>query len=147
MLTRTEREALKAIHRLSGDGSGVATGVLAQTLGVAPATATATIKKLAERGLADHRPYRGVMLTSAGLAPAMAAIRRHRICERFLADVLGYALHDADRFAARFEHHLPPEVEDRLYEVLDRPARCPHGLPIPQQPAARADPLPACSIT
>jgi DtxR family Mn-dependent transcriptional regulator len=100
-------------------------------LGVSPATATATVKRLAERGLVDHQRYRGVELTAAGRAVAVAAIRRHRIVERFLADMLGYAWNEADRLATSFEHDLPNEVVDRLYVALDRPGSCPHGFPIP----------------
>jgi DtxR family Mn-dependent transcriptional regulator len=92
---------------------------------------TTTVKKLAERGLLEHQPYRGVGLTRRGRTAAVAAIRRHRIVERFLADMLGYAWNEADRLASAFEHELPQEVEDRLFVALDRPATCPHGWPIP----------------
>jgi len=129
--SRSERETLKAIYRLSTDGGGAHTGVLAERLGIAPATATATVKRMAERGLVDHRPYRGVELTPAGRRLAVAAIRRHRIVERFLADMLGYPWNRADKLATSFEHELPKEVEDRLYVALDRPSSCPHGFPIP----------------
>jgi DtxR family Mn-dependent transcriptional regulator len=130
-LTKSERETLKALYRLSIDGREAHTGALAEALGVSPGTATTTVKRLAERGLLDHRLYRGVELTEAGRRDAVAAIRRHRIVERFLADMLGYAWNEADRLAASFEHDLPEEVEHRLYVALDRPASCPHGFPIP----------------
>ena len=131
-LTKSERETLKSIYRLSRDGEGAHTGALAEALGVSPGTATATVKRLAERGLLDHRPYRGVELTVIGRQAAIAAIRRHRIVERFLSDMLGYAWNEADRLAGSFEHDLPQEVEDRLFVALDRPASCPHGFPIPE---------------
>jgi DtxR family transcriptional regulator, Mn-dependent transcriptional regulator len=131
ILTKSDRETLKSIYRLSRDGQDAHTGALADALGVSPATATATVKRLAERGLLDHKLYRGVELTLAGRAAAIAAIRRHRIVERFLADMLGYAWNEADRLATSFEHDLPQEVEDRLYVALDQPASCPHGFPIP----------------
>jgi DtxR family Mn-dependent transcriptional regulator len=51
--------------------------------------------------------------------------------ERFLADFLGYGWAEADTLAPTFEHDLPQEVEDRLFEVLGRPSTCPHGFPIP----------------
>ncbi len=89
------------------------------------------MKRLAERGLVDHRPYHGVVLTALGRRHAVAAIRRHRIVERFLSDMLGYAWNEADRFATAFEHDLPSEVEARLYVALDQPSSCPHGFPIP----------------
>ena len=129
-LSKSDREALKAIYRLAKDG-GAHTGILAERLGLAPGTVTATVKRLADRGLVDHEPYHGVELTIAGRRLAIAAIRRHRIVERFLADMLGYAWNEADRLATNFEHELPQEVEDRLFVALDRPAACPHGFPIP----------------
>ncbi|MDQ4097063.1 MAG: metal-dependent transcriptional regulator [Actinomycetota bacterium] len=130
-LSKSERESLKAIYRMGHNGREAHTGALAEALKVSPATMTATVKKLAERGLVDHKLYRGVELTASGQQAATAAIRRHRIVERFLADTLGYAWNEADRLACTFEHELPQQVEDRLYAALDRPTSCPHGFPIP----------------
>lgn len=133
-LTKSERETLKAIWRLTSNGpadEGARTGDLAASLKVSPGTMTATVKKLADRGLALHTPYHGVILTDSGRRRAMTVVRRHRIVERFLADMLGYSWSEADRIAPTFEHQLPQEVEDRLYTALDRPATCPHGFPIP----------------
>ena len=140
-LSKSDREALKAIYRLAKDG-GAHTGILAERLGLAPGTVTATVKRLADRGLVDHEPYHGVELTTAGSQVAIAAIRRHRIVERFLADMLGYAWNEADRLATNFEHELPQEVEDRLYVALDRPAACPHGFPIPAKETAEMPDMP-----
>ena len=141
-LTKTDREALKAIYRLSRDGDAH-TGDLAERLGVTPGTVTATIKRLADRDIVDHKPYRGVELTQRGRQAAIASIRRHRIVERFLADMLGYAWNEADRLATSFEHDIPEEVEDRLFVALDRPASCPHGFPIPAKETAELPMMPA----
>jgi DtxR family transcriptional regulator, Mn-dependent transcriptional regulator len=139
-LTKSERETLKAIWRLTSQAhlvsnsqpdGGARTGDLAASLKLSPGTMTATVKKLADRGLAVHTPYHGVELTDAGRRRAMSVVRRHRIVERFLADMLGYTWSEADRLAPTFEHQLPQEVEDRLFAALDRPATCPHGFPIP----------------
>ena len=126
---------------MAKDG-GAHTGILAERLGLAPGTVTATVKRLADRGLVDHEPYHGVELTIAGRRLAIAAIRRHRIVERFLADMLGYAWNEADRLATNFEHELPQEVEDRLFVALDRPAACPHGFPIPAKETADIPEMP-----
>jgi DtxR family transcriptional regulator, Mn-dependent transcriptional regulator len=140
-LSKSDREALKAIYRLSGDGDAH-TGVLAERLGLSPGTVTATVKKLADRGLVDHKPYKGVELTTAGRQMAISTIRRHRIVERFLADMLGYAWNEADRLATSFEHELPQEVEDRIFVALDRPESCPHGFPIPAKETAELPLMP-----
>ncbi len=141
-LSKSERETLKAMYRLSRDGGDVHTGALAEALGVSPGTATANVKRLAERFLLDHKPYKGVELTTEGRRAAIAAIRRHRIVERFLADMLGYAWNEADRLAGDFEHDLPQEVEDRLFVALDRPTTCPHGFPIPEPEVVEIPKLP-----
>ena len=135
-LSRSERETLKAIYRFTRDGSEAHTGMLAERLGLSPGTVTTLVKRLADRGLVDHRPYQGVTFTDLGRRAAVAAIRRHRIVERFLADMLGYAWNEADELAVAFEHDLPDEVTDRLFVALHRPDTCPHGFPIPQPEAA-----------
>lgn len=151
VLTKSERETLKAIWRLtsrpergarSPADSGARTGDLAAALKLSPGTMTATVKKLADRGLAVHTPYHGVELTDAGRRRAMSVVRRHRIVERFLADMLGYAWNEADRLATSFEHELPQEVEDRLFVALDRPESCPHGFPIPAKETAELPLMP-----
>ena len=148
-LSKSERETLKAIYRHTRPERSDAptdeqrdahTGDLADTLGVSPGTVTATVKRLAERGLVDHRPYHGVRFTDDGRRAAVASIRRHRIVERFLSDMLGYAWNEADRLATSFEHELPDEVEERLFVALNRPTACPHGFPIPD---AEGDHIPA----
>jgi DtxR family Mn-dependent transcriptional regulator len=131
-LTRPQREALKEIWRRTPEpGDWARTGDLAAALGVSPATATSMVKHLVTRGMVEHVPYRGVSLSPTGRRVAAAVVRRHRIVERFLSDVLGYSWEEADRLAPCFEHDLPQEVEERLFDALGRPASCPHGFPIP----------------
>ena len=140
--SKSDREMLKAIYRLTKGLAPAHTGALAEALGVSPGTATVAVKRLHERGFLQHEPYKGVELTHAGRRAAIAAIRRHRIIERFLADMLGYAWNEADRLAASFEHELPQEVEDRLYVALDRPTTCPHGFPIPDSDVVEMPEMP-----
>ena len=142
MLSKFDRELLKAIYRLTRNSSFAHTGALAESLGVSPGTVTAVIKRLAEQNLLAHQPYRGVELTPSGRREAVAVIRRHRIVERYLSDMLGYAWNEADRLAGAFEHELPQEVEDRLFVALHRPATCPHGFPIPEQDVADIPEMP-----
>lgn len=141
-LSGTEREALKALYRLASEEGAVRSGDLATALGVSPATATARLKRLDQRGLAEHTPYLGVRLTTRGRRLAVSAIRRHRIVERFLSDMLGYPWDGADRLAVTFEHDLPDEVVERLFMALHRPATCPHGFPIPDDAADEVVQLP-----
>lgn len=141
-LSKSDRELLKAMYRLTKDGAPAHTGDLADALGLTPGTVTTSVKRLADRRLVDHKPYRGVELTKTGRAAAFGAIRRHRIVERFLSDMLGYAWNEADRLATSFEHELPQEVEDRLFVALDQPESCPHGFPIPAPKVAELPDMP-----
>lgn len=141
-LTKSERELLKAVYRLTKGGFDGQTGAIAEHLGVSPGTVTQTVKRLAERGFVDHRPYKGVELTPEGRHAAVQAIRRHRVVERFLSDYLGYASSRADRLAGAFEHDLPDEIEHRLFERLGRPTTCPHGFPIPDAETDRIPQVP-----
>src|SRR5262245_65931471 len=94
-LSKTDREALKAIYRLSRDGDAH-TGAVADRLGLSPGTVTATIKRLADRGLVDHKPYRGVELVTEGRRRSIGSVREHRREERHPPDVLREAANDAD---------------------------------------------------
>ena len=142
-ISKSDREMLKAVYRLTKGGSDAHTGALAEHLSISPGTVTATVKRLAERDLVDHRPYKGVELTRHGRRLAIAAIRRHRIVERFLSDMLGYAWNEADQLAGAFEHELPQEIEDRLFDKLGRPTTCPHGFPIPGPETDRIQQVPS----
>jgi DtxR family Mn-dependent transcriptional regulator len=73
-------------------------------------------------------------------------VRRHRIMERWLTDGLGLDWVTADEEAARLEHAVSDVVERRLYEVLGRPATCPHGNPIPGYSEAAPDEVRLTSV-
>ena len=76
-LTKSEREALKAIYRSTRDGSEAHTGSLAERLGLSPGTVTTLVKRLADRELVVHRPYQGVTFTPEGRRAA--GLRRARL--------------------------------------------------------------------
>ena len=68
MATSTVEDYLKRIYleQSADPAARVATGQIAQALGVSPGTATAMIKTLSESGLVLYEPYAGVRLTDAG---------------------------------------------------------------------------------
>ncbi len=66
-------------------------------------------------------------------------VRKHRLAERLLTDVIGLAWHKTHVEACRWEHVISDEVEERLVVLLDNPATCPHGNPIPGAGAPERD--------
>jgi DtxR family Mn-dependent transcriptional regulator len=74
---------------------------------------------------------RRLELTPKGKDAAESVVRKHRLAERLLADVIGLEWHKVHLEAGRWEHVISDEVEARLVVLLDNPATCPHGNPIP----------------
>ena len=132
MKTQAVEDYLKAIWELQSQLGRAPTSVLAERLGVTPASASTMVKRLARLGLVAHTRYRGVVLRPAGEKVALEVVRHHRLIECFLVESLGVpwdAVHDE---AERWEHVLSEEVEARMDAALGYPATDPHGSPIPQ---------------
>ncbi len=145
MLSQAVEDYLKAIFEAQRDHGKVATTVLAERMGVTPASATGMIKKLAGLKLVRHNPYQGVVLTRAGEKVALEVLRHHRLLELYLAEALGYTWDQVHEEADRLEHVISEEFEDKIFEALGRPTRDPHGEPIPakdgRMPTADHEPL------
>src|ERR1700674_4777310 len=136
----TVENYLKAIHQVqSALPSGVRLvpmGSVASALGVTPGTATTMVKALAESGLAEYEPYSGVRLTAAGERLAGLVLRRHRLVELFLVQVMGMSWDEVHDEAEQLEHVVSERLIDRIDDMLGRPARDPHGDPLPNQDGA-----------
>jgi DtxR family Mn-dependent transcriptional regulator len=133
MLTRSEEDYLKAIQELCGRHGRASTSELAARLGVAPASITNMLQRLAahQPPLVNYRKHRGATLTDDGCARALQVIRRHRLIELFLHRILDYGWDEVHEEAERLEHVISAEMEARIAQALGDPARDPHGEPIP----------------
>ena len=131
-------EYLEAVYRLEREGPGVTTSGLASELGVAPASVSGMLKKLAGDGYLEYVARGEVKLTQKGLAVAVRVVRRHRLAECLLTNILGMPWDQVQSEACMLEHAITEKMEARLIDVLGDPKECPHGLPIP--PADLSDP-------
>jgi DtxR family Mn-dependent transcriptional regulator len=131
MLSQAIEDYLKAIHFLQLAEKKVSTSAIAERLGVAQASVTGMIKKMAEMKLVEHSPYQGVELTLAGEKIALEIIRHHRLLELYLAEAMGYSWDKVHDEAEKLEHVISEEFEDKIDEFLGRPTADPHGAPIP----------------
>ena len=131
MHTQAVEDYLKIIYELQREQGKVATSMLADRLGVVPASATGMIKKQASMHLVTHEPYQGVVLTPAGEKIALEVIRHHRLIERYLAEALGVPWDQVHDEAEKWEHVLSEAMEDRIDAMLGYPTTDPHGAPIP----------------
>ena len=125
----------KSIYSLQerAGGEAVSTNALAERCGVTPASASAMVKKLAERGLAIHEPYHGVRLTPAGERLALEMLRHHRLLELYLAEHLDVPWDRVHEEADALEHVLSEDLEARIAAKLGNPTHDPHGDPIPDR--------------
>ena len=128
--SRTTRSRSTALQQRAG-GEPVTTNALAERCGVTPASASAMVKKLAERGLAIHEPYHGVRLTPAGERLALEMLRHHRLLELYLAEHLDVPWDRVHDEAEALEHVLSEDLEARIAAKLGHPTHDPHGDPIP----------------
>ena len=130
---------LKAILLLSGPGENkVASNLLARTLGVAPASVTNMLQKLAAGSppLVEYERHRGVLLSSAGKKRALEVVRHHRLIETFLYQVLDYPIDEVHEEAERLEHFISERFEERIAAKLGHPKIDPHGHCIPEMDGA-----------
>jgi DtxR family transcriptional regulator, Mn-dependent transcriptional regulator len=113
---------------------------LVERLGLSAAAVSETVNRLVAAGYADLRDDRTIHLTQKGRQLATTVVRRHRLAERLLTDVIGLEWEKVHREAARWEHAISADVEEKLVELLGDPVTCPHGNPIPgsRRPAQSA---------
>ena len=132
MQSQAIEDYLRAIYELQSTEDQVGTSLLAERLGVTPASVTGMIKKLAEMKLVVYEPYQGVKLTRAGQKIALEVLRHHRLVERFLAEALGVPWDRVNEEAHKIEHVLSEDLEERMDAMLGHPTTDPHGSPIPR---------------
>ncbi|MBN2386194.1 MAG: metal-dependent transcriptional regulator [Anaerolineales bacterium] len=132
-LTTSIQDYLKTIYTLTADGGEASTSALASRLGVAPASVTGMLQKLAsiEPPLVIYRKHQGATLTRAGERAALEVLRHHRLLETYLVESLGYSWDAVHEEACRLEHVISEDFEQRIAEQLGHPERDPHGSLIP----------------
>ncbi len=138
---RTERRSsesvdnyLKAILSLGGpEEHRVASKCLAEKLGVAMASVTNMLQKLAATPTppVEYERHRGVRLSASGKRRALEILRHHRLIETFLYKVLDYPIEEVHDEAERLEHFISERFEERIAAKLGHPKVDPHGHSIP----------------
>ena len=106
---------------------------LAERLGVAPASVTNMLQKLAAspNSICRIRIAPRCRLSAAGRRRALEILRHHRLLETFLYKVLDYPIEEVHDEAERLEHFISERFEERIDAKLGRPKFDPHGHCIP----------------
>ena len=127
----TTEEYLESILAIEEEGVVPMRARLVERLGLSAAAVSETIGRLSEHGFVELHGDRSLHLTDKGRTLATTVVRRHRLAERLLVDVIGLEWEKVHAEAARWEHAISADVEEKLVLLLGDPATCPHGNPIP----------------
>jgi len=103
---------------------------VANHLGIAAPSALEMLRKLEKEGLVVYKARQGIELTDKGREVARRIIRAHRLTEVLMKKTL--KMNIQEQTVCGMEHHMDEEFMDALCMLLDHPAKCPHGHPIPK---------------
>ncbi|MBI4261842.1 MAG: metal-dependent transcriptional regulator [Actinobacteria bacterium] len=121
---------LEALYEMREESIPLVQARLAEWLGVSAASASEAVKRLVRDELVESHDRR-LVLTGLGEEVAAGLVRRHRLAEQFLVRIIGLPWHRAHEEAGGWERAISDDVEARIVEILDDPATCPHGNPVP----------------
>jgi DtxR family transcriptional regulator, iron-dependent repressor len=129
--SETVEDYLQLIYTMRREGAPVIAARVKERKGVSAPTAWATLKRMERDGLVKLGLDHHIELSPEGQARAESIIRRHMLAERLLTDILKLDWADVHDEAHRVEHAISPLIERQILAILDNPATCPHGNPIP----------------
>jgi DtxR family transcriptional regulator, Mn-dependent transcriptional regulator len=124
-LTSAMEDYLEAIYHLEKERRIARVRDIANRLGVKMSSVSSALKTLSSRGLISYDPHQYITLTNRGIDEAREIVRKHEILKRFLFRVLKVKEPVAEDNACRIEHHLDPEVIDKLIGFLEFVEMCP----------------------
>ncbi len=130
-LVDTTEMYLRTILELEEEGVPPLRARIAERLRQSGPTVSQTVARMERDGLLTVEGDRQLTLTAAGRDAAVSVMRKHRLAELLLVNVIGLPYEEAHEEACRWEHVMSDAVEQRVYDLLNRPTRSPYGNPIP----------------
>ena len=112
-LTESAEDYLECISNLVDRNGFASVADVADELQLMPPSVSIMIKRLADLGFLERKPYRGFVLTAQGKQVAISIQRRHAL----LTTLFGLLGLDPQRYLADIEgleHHISNRVFDRL---------------------------------
>lgn len=138
-LVDTTEMYLKTILELEEEGVTPLRARIAERLAQSGPTVSQTVARMQRDGLLNVLGDRHLDLTDLGRDRAVSVMRKHRLAELLLIDVIGLSYEDAHDEACRWEHVMSDAVEQKVFELLDKPTHSPYGNPIPGLEALGSD--------
>ena len=129
-LTESVEDYIECISNLVGRNGFASVSDVADELDLMRPSVSLMIKRLADLGFLERKPYRGFVLTARGKEVAVSIQRRHAL----LTDLFGLLGLVPRRYRADIEgleHHISERVFDRLTLLVAHLLR----HPLPKKPA------------
>ncbi len=130
-LVDTTEMYLRTVLELEEEGVPALRARIAERLHQSGPTVSQTVARMERDGLLTVEGDRHLVLTELGRTRAVAVMRKHRLAELLLVNVIGMPYEEAHDEACRWEHVMSEAVEQKVYELLNKPTRSPYGNPIP----------------
>ncbi len=130
-LVDTTEMYLRTVLELEEEGVPALRARIAERLHQSGPTVSQTVARMERDGLLTVEGDRHLALTDLGRSRAVGVMRKHRLAELLLVNVIGMPYEEAHEEACRWEHVMSEAVEQKVYELLNRPTRSPYGNPIP----------------
>ena len=111
--TESREDYLVCIFELIEEKGYARVANVAESLAVAEPSASAMIKRLAQKGYLKHEKYRGFTLTGTGMVMAREVHARRRILTAFLQS-LDLPKHVIQKDVDGLEHHLSEQTFEQL---------------------------------
>lgn len=124
-LTSAMEDYLEAIYHLEQERRIARVRDIAKRLDVRMSSVSSALKSLGSRGLIEYDPHQFITLTDKGIEKAKEIVRKHEVLKRFLVKVLQVEEPAAEDNACRMEHHLAPEVIEKLVSFMEFVELCP----------------------
>lgn len=130
MGSRSEEDYVRALFYLRAKNGSAQSSQLASYLKVSKPGVSEMLFRLGKSGLVNKRPYGEATLTGKGMQLARKMTFKHRVIESFLSSALKVPSGRVHAEACALEHAMSDGTARRLYVLLGKPRRDPHGQPI-----------------
>jgi DtxR family Mn-dependent transcriptional regulator len=130
-LIDTTEMYLRTVFELEEEGIVPLRARIAERLAQSGPTVSQTVARMERDGLLHVAGDRQLSLSEHGRTLATRVMRKHRLAECLLVNVIELPWEEVHIEACRWEHVISESVEQRLFEMLGYPVRCPHGNVIP----------------
>ena len=125
-MTKNREDYIKTIFQFEENNIEVTNKLLADTLGVAPASVSQMLNKLVESEMISNIDT-SIKLTDKAILIAKDLVSKHRLWEAFLLEFLEYSWDSVHDDAEVLEHVTSQLLMGKLNKFLNYPTNCPHG--------------------